>query len=317
MKTFREYIDMLDEISRRGFLKGAGAAAGLAATGAVAAPFRHGGYVDQMTGQGKGNYSVVKSDNSNASLTIQWPGKTEFPGAVIQIPGAIVSYEVKSKVWQAQGRIKIGNEPVESVTFFRPDSGKWDTAMLSFDYGEFTKASDIARKILKHSGKVKIEVPLYKQGPTVFDFTIEQDKITQQYQKDDSIAQEKSRAEKEKARIEKEKLDQEVEIMRDKWREQEQEKQKSDLEGIKSSFRKRRFAEIGRSYYQATRKWPDWYTEFDRTDQVPDWYIEYEKTGKWPPNIYHPLFNSRGQRNIEESEPEDPIAKIDKLFRDN
>ena len=33
MKTLREYIDQLDEISRRDFLKGAGAAAGLAATG--------------------------------------------------------------------------------------------------------------------------------------------------------------------------------------------------------------------------------------------------------------------------------------------
>jgi hypothetical protein len=34
MKTLREYIDQLDEISRRDFLKGAGATAGLAALGA-------------------------------------------------------------------------------------------------------------------------------------------------------------------------------------------------------------------------------------------------------------------------------------------
>jgi hypothetical protein len=33
MKTIREYIDQLDEISRRDFLKGTGAAAGLAAVG--------------------------------------------------------------------------------------------------------------------------------------------------------------------------------------------------------------------------------------------------------------------------------------------
>ena len=33
MKTLREYIEILDEISRRDFLKGAGAAAGLAAVG--------------------------------------------------------------------------------------------------------------------------------------------------------------------------------------------------------------------------------------------------------------------------------------------
>jgi colicin import membrane protein len=35
MKTLREYIDQLDEISRRDFLKGAGATAGLAAMGNV------------------------------------------------------------------------------------------------------------------------------------------------------------------------------------------------------------------------------------------------------------------------------------------
>jgi TolA protein len=35
MKTLREYIDRLDEISRRDFLKGAGATAGLAAMGAA------------------------------------------------------------------------------------------------------------------------------------------------------------------------------------------------------------------------------------------------------------------------------------------
>jgi hypothetical protein len=34
MKTLREYIDQLDEISRRDFIKGAGATAGLAAMGA-------------------------------------------------------------------------------------------------------------------------------------------------------------------------------------------------------------------------------------------------------------------------------------------
>jgi colicin import membrane protein len=37
MKTLREYIDQLDEISRRDFLKGAGAAAGLAAIGKAGA----------------------------------------------------------------------------------------------------------------------------------------------------------------------------------------------------------------------------------------------------------------------------------------
>jgi hypothetical protein len=37
MKTLREYIDQLDEISRRDFLKGAGAAAGLAAVGKTSA----------------------------------------------------------------------------------------------------------------------------------------------------------------------------------------------------------------------------------------------------------------------------------------
>ena len=36
MKTLREYIDQLDEIDRRGFLKGMGAAAVVGATGGAA-----------------------------------------------------------------------------------------------------------------------------------------------------------------------------------------------------------------------------------------------------------------------------------------
>jgi colicin import membrane protein len=37
MKTLREYMNILEDISRRGFLKGAGAAAGLAAAGGALA----------------------------------------------------------------------------------------------------------------------------------------------------------------------------------------------------------------------------------------------------------------------------------------
>ena len=51
MKTLREYIDQLDEISRRDFLKGAGAAAGLSILGkpgqAIAQAFKHYNFTDE------------------------------------------------------------------------------------------------------------------------------------------------------------------------------------------------------------------------------------------------------------------------------
>lgn len=62
MKTLREYIDQLDEISRRDFLKGAGAAAGLGALGA-------GGMMYKKNVYDPKNPKVLTPSESNALAT--------------------------------------------------------------------------------------------------------------------------------------------------------------------------------------------------------------------------------------------------------
>jgi TonB family protein len=156
----------LEEVDRRGFLKGLGAAAVAGAAGsAMAAPFKHGEYKDQMTGQSQGRYSKVRADNKNATLEISWPNSGQSM-TVIDIPGATINFGV----YGATGRIKIGDSPVQEFGLSKGDSG-------NYSWGANLNAN-IARKILSHSGEVKIEVPIYRTGPEIFKFTIEQDNIT-------------------------------------------------------------------------------------------------------------------------------------------
>ena len=72
--TNQSIEEMLAEIDRRGFLKGLGAAAATAAvpTLAKAAPFKHGEYKDQMSGEKQGKFAKVKADNGNANLEIEY-----------------------------------------------------------------------------------------------------------------------------------------------------------------------------------------------------------------------------------------------------
>lgn len=169
--------DQIDEIDRRGFLKGLGAAT-LGATGmANAAPFKHGEYKDQMTGKSDGKYSTVSSDNSNAKLIIQWPGN-KSAGAIIKIPGETINYKIGSYGGlSTSGRIKIGDGPVENVGLTAPDSDNYSEGFL---FGSAGTMEGIARRILKSKGELKIEVPIYRQGNKVYIFTIEPDDIVKQ-----------------------------------------------------------------------------------------------------------------------------------------
>jgi hypothetical protein len=74
MKTLREYIDQLDEISRRDFLKGAGATAGLAAMGApkdAKADWFSGAYKDNLTGQSMPFMNNFSQENPNIQLSMR------------------------------------------------------------------------------------------------------------------------------------------------------------------------------------------------------------------------------------------------------
>lgn len=157
---------LLEDLSRRGFLKGVGAAAGMAATGAQAAPFSHGEYKDQMTGKSKGRYSTVKADNGNATLTLKWPGSGRAR-IDIDLPGKIINFGASGS---SGARIKVGNGPVIETYLNRGESG-------DYSWGAILD-TNLVQKILAHSGELKIEVNIFRTGPEIFKFTIEQDNIT-------------------------------------------------------------------------------------------------------------------------------------------
>lgn len=109
MKTIREYIDQLDEINRRDFIKGAGAAAGLAAMGQAKANWQRQpniSDVDRTTGKRSGgsvqSYRNISTDSSSAlnlykgqggSMTItnragKWNPRSEEPMGAVKIDDA-------------------------------------------------------------------------------------------------------------------------------------------------------------------------------------------------------------------------------------
>jgi hypothetical protein len=177
MKTLREYIEILDEISRRDFLKGAGATAGLAAMGgANAAPFKHTTSKDQMTGKKTADVSTVKSNDGKAILELRRGTK---PMVVVEVPGAIFN----AGSLGTKCRYKIGNGPVVETLLAMPSSGAYDWGAILPSY---QGGNGLAEKIMNHSGEVLFEVDLYKVGGKVFKFTIEPDATSRSVKEQDT-----------------------------------------------------------------------------------------------------------------------------------
>jgi hypothetical protein len=158
--------ELLDEISRRGFLKGLSAAAVAGAAGSVmAAPFKHTTSKDQMTGEKTADVSTVKSNDGKAILELH---RGANPMVVLEVPGAIFN----ARTFGTSCRYKIGNGPVIETLLGKPSSGasNWGAILPQFNGGQ-----GLAEKIMQHSGEVLFEVDLYRIGPKVFKFTIEPD----------------------------------------------------------------------------------------------------------------------------------------------
>jgi len=181
----------LEEVDRRGFLKGLGAAAAAGTT--LAAPFKHGEYRDQMSGENKGKSAKVISDNKKAVLEIEYDSKQ--PKVIIEVPSKIINFRGQS----AGARIKLGNGPVINTYLNQGTSG-------NYSWGGILDKK-IVSQILRHSGELKFEVDLYKEGATLFQFTIEQDAITKQFAKSDDVEKEKERKALVRTNLEKEKLE--------------------------------------------------------------------------------------------------------------
>jgi hypothetical protein len=113
MKTIREYIDHLDEISRRDFIKGAGATAGLAAMGSAQADWQKQGDIPYVGPKGTGtavqNYRNTSTDGS-AVLTL-YKGQVQSMG----ITNKAGKWSPKSA--EPMGAVKIDSDPAFRVEF--------------------------------------------------------------------------------------------------------------------------------------------------------------------------------------------------------
>jgi hypothetical protein len=113
MKTIREYIDHLDEISRRDFIKGAGATAGLAAMGSAQADWQKQADIPYVGPKGTGtavqNYRNTSTDGS-AVLTL-YKNQVQSMG----ITNKAGKWSPKSE--EPMGAVKIDNNPAFKIEF--------------------------------------------------------------------------------------------------------------------------------------------------------------------------------------------------------
>jgi hypothetical protein len=121
MKTLREYIEILDEISRRDFLKGAGATAGLAAMGAPkdakADWERLPSITDKMTDEVTNRFVNVSNDGT---ATLRY-----FHTAGGQFQNRTLTLKKNNGMWQqprgsqgrAYGRLRVDNLPPFDIAF--------------------------------------------------------------------------------------------------------------------------------------------------------------------------------------------------------
>jgi hypothetical protein len=112
----REMLDRLDEISRRDFLKGAGATAGLAAMGQAKADWQKQADIPdvefgtgKLTGQKTQNYRNTSTDDS-AVLTL-YKGQVQSMG----ITNKAGKWSPKSR--EPMGAVKIDNNPAFKIEF--------------------------------------------------------------------------------------------------------------------------------------------------------------------------------------------------------
>ena len=112
MKTLREYMDKLDEISRRDFLKGAGAAAIAGAAGGAKADWEKDDVTDRMSDEVTKRYKNV---STNGEATLQY-----FPkDGQLTLLRSGGYWKPSDGIGQTPdfGRIRIDNHPVRNIRF--------------------------------------------------------------------------------------------------------------------------------------------------------------------------------------------------------
>ena len=171
MKTLREYLDQLDEISRRDFLKGAGAVAGLAATDALAAPWQHRTSKDPMDDKVNKEINVLSTDK-RAKLHVG------ISDDFVQLQtNDLIDYDnYGSEGGRGNGRFRLGT--------LAPDDIKIIQTGRSSRYAElYSEKIDLKQTLLrlKNPTIVKIQVPVLGSGSRTYIFEIEPDSQTKQF----------------------------------------------------------------------------------------------------------------------------------------
>ena len=117
MKTIREYIDQLDEINRRDFIKGAGAAVGLTAMGQARADWQKQADIPGVDA-GSGAHTVSNYRNTStdgkAVLTL-YKDQSKDQGSNMSIGNRAGKWTPKSRT--PMGAVKIDNNPAFKVEF--------------------------------------------------------------------------------------------------------------------------------------------------------------------------------------------------------
>jgi hypothetical protein len=175
MKTLREYIDQLDEISRRDFLKGAGATAGSVATDALSAPWSHHQYKDEMDDTIHKSSSVVSNDGQARLLA---PRNTSENYVSLNINDRIDFDHLDYGNLCAKGRIKIGSMPASEIHLNQITRGTNQVFVLGLDKNYARINFDKILFGLKKPTTVKIEVPIFRKGRKIYTFEIEPDVVT-------------------------------------------------------------------------------------------------------------------------------------------
>ena len=147
-KTIREYMEQLDEISRRDFLKGAGAAAVAGSTTDSNADWKQEpSYVDKMTDK---EFRKFKNVSTNGSAALQYNPDIQSPKFQLLHQNGTWIPEISTP----SGRIKVDGGQVLPISFWIPQSAPGIAVILP---GNNVDIKTIEQYLLSAKNKILID----------------------------------------------------------------------------------------------------------------------------------------------------------------
>jgi len=130
MKTLREYIDQLDEISRRDFLKGVGATAGLAATGGA-------GSALGQTATAQQNTAATAAEKARLDQLARLKAASGMEFQIQKKVYPLIAYDVRKLPPQENPAVVVQINPgpnglIEKISVVKPSPyPDWDKAVVT------------------------------------------------------------------------------------------------------------------------------------------------------------------------------------------